>query len=100
MGTTSDSQKVDLMNSKSPQLYLRSFIVVSVFVSTLDKKYSGLPVASMKIGSRMCFNTVADEFDILAVTEAFRAAEMLSMLKTYEMVVCVKRMLKVVIRLS
>jgi hypothetical protein len=69
MGTASDSQKVDTMSIILPHVYFRSFIVVSVLVSTLDKKYNGLPVASMKMGYLMWLNTETPLFKTLAVAD-------------------------------
>jgi hypothetical protein len=75
----SDSQNVEVMSIMSLQMYLRSVMVLSVFVSTLDKKYNGFPTASMKIGSLMWVN--ADGvFKTLAVMEVLRVAQMLEML--------------------
>ena len=73
-GTASDSQNVYVMSSMSPQLYLRNIIVVSVPVSTRDKKYRGSPVASMKMGYRVWLNADAFSFKTPAVTDASRAA--------------------------
>ncbi len=80
----SDSQNVDVICSMSSHLH--NIIDVSVADSILDKKYRGFPVASMKMGYRVWLNTAALSFKTLPVADALKAAQMVEMLETYEVV--------------
>ena len=86
------------MSSTLPQLYCRKLIVDSVFESILDRKYSGLPVANMKIGSRVWLNAMPVTFKTFAVTDVLE--HIAEMLDTYDVVILLRVLLTVVMRLS
>ena len=74
--------------------------VACVCASILDKKYSGFPVASMKIGCRMRVHAVAATLKTLGVTAPARLAQIVAMLVWYVVVILLMLLLTVVIRLS
>jgi hypothetical protein len=88
------------MISTSPHVYWRNITIDCVCASTRDNKYRGLPLASMKIGYRVWFNTVAVSCKTLAVAEGCKLAQMALMLDAYEVVILLMVLLTVVMRLS